>query len=86
MVTVTEEELCLYCRVDDDAAGALLTLLADAAEAYLSSMGADLHQPSAALCVKALTLHWYDNPTGGELPVGLRQLINSLKLYHKEDA
>ena len=86
MITVTEEELRLYCRVDDDEAGALLTPLADAAESYISGMGADLTQPRAALCVKALTLHWYDNPTGGELPVGLRQLINSLKLYHKEDA
>lgn len=88
MVTVTREALMTYCRADGDEVGDLLCELADHAELYLSEQaGVDLsvRPERAALCVKALTLYWFDDPTGGELPAGLRQLINGLK-YNKEES
>lgn len=83
MTYLIREELMRYCRVDDDTAADTLVALADSAEAYLETAGVDIDlvdESQFNLAVCALTLHWFDNPTGGEPPAGLRQLINQLKL------
>ena len=82
MSNVSAADLKLYCRVDDDEAVPLLESLAESAEEYLTTAGAERTQNNTNaydLAVKALVLHWYDNPTGGELPAGLRNNINQLK-------
>jgi hypothetical protein len=82
MTYLTREELMRYCRVDDDNAADTLVDLEDSAEAYLKTAGVNIDSVDESrfkLAVCALTLHWFDNPTGGELPAGLRQLINQLK-------
>lgn len=78
---VSTEELLLYCRAESDAEP-LITSLGEAAEAYLKESGCDLENSSAevvGLTVKALTLHYFDNPAGTPLPAGLQSLINQLK-------
>jgi hypothetical protein len=84
---VSVDELIRYCRADDDEeTHALMEDLGESAEAYLIDNGADPMQMGPAelkvwtLCVKALTLHYYDNPGGAEFPPGLRQLVNRVKL------
>jgi hypothetical protein len=84
---VSVDELIRYCRADDDEeTRALMEDLGESAEAYLIDNGADPMEMGDAgrkvwaLCVKSLTLHYYDNPGGAEFPPGLRQLINRAKL------
>lgn|GEM_PF-2912636 len=86
MAEVSRKELMLYCRVDDEDAGDLLESLADSAEEYLQTAGVELDEFNNSrycLAEKALVLHWFDNPTGGDLPAGLRQIINQLKFSNK---
>ena len=85
MARISTEDLMLYCRVDGEEASTLLEQLADSAEEYLTTAGAQRTEANSNaydLTVKALVLHWYDNPEGGTLPPGLRQLINQLKLSY----
>jgi hypothetical protein len=89
MLYVTQSELMAYCRVDDNASIAILEPIATSAEDYLIAAGVcptpdNYNQVKLAVC--AITLHWFDNPTGGELPVGLRQLVNQLKLASMDAA
>lgn len=81
MAIPSKAELMAYCRVDDEESGALLESLCQQAQAYLSSAGVilDWDDPRQELALKALTLHWFDNPAGGEVPAGLQRLINQLK-------
>lgn len=81
MAIPSKAELMAYCRVDDEEAGALLESLCQQAETYLSFAGVDTTTPDFRLeqALKALTLHWFDNPAGGEVPAGLQRLINQLK-------
>lgn len=82
MTTVSLEELRTYCRVDGEDLDPVLLAAAEAAESYLETAGVSLTgapAPSVKLAVQGLTLHWLDNPTGGDVPQGLRQLINQLK-------
>lgn len=73
----------LYCKVDPgDPREDLLVELADTAEAKLLAGGARNVKSTALqfkLAVKALTLHWLDNPTGTQIPAGLQTQINELK-------
>ena len=73
--------LMAWCRVDDEEAGAVLEQLCAQAAAYLSAAGVlpPEEDPRAELALKALTLHWFDNPAGGDIPAGLQRLINQLK-------
>lgn len=82
MESTTREELMSYCRADTEEQGNLAVAQADAAEAYLERLGIEFSESNAgtyALAVKALALHWMDNPTLQEVPAGLRRLINQLK-------
>lgn len=83
-LSVTRDELMQYCRVDDEDAGDLLENLADSAEEYLDSAGAPFdgagyQDAKYILAVKALVLHWFDNPAGADVPASLQSLINQLK-------
>lgn len=78
---VSRADLMAYCRVDTDEGGNQLMTLQSAAIDYLKVAGADHpDRPAYALAVKALVLHWYDHPDGGEaFSGGLRAVINQLK-------
>ena len=78
---VSKAELMLHCRVDDDTVGDYLMTLQAAAEGYLRTAGAYKPQaPTYTLAVKAMVLHMYDHPAGGEAHgAGLQALINQLK-------
>ena len=81
MTSVTIEDLRLYCRVDEEAEDLLLSQHADAAESKLTAAGiplTDRNRDRYALAVKAMTLHFLDNP-GEALPQGIRDMINDLK-------
>lgn len=72
----------LYCRVDGSEMGNLVDELGISAEAYLEDAGCVWTPQNAAyyaLAVKAMTLHYLDNPGGAPTPQGLRNLINKLK-------
>lgn len=82
MNSTTREELMLYCRADTKEQGDLAVQQADHAEAYLARAGieySDVNKATYSLVVKALALHWMDNPTLQDVPVGLQRLINNLK-------
>lgn len=87
---ITRQELMLYCRVDDETLGDHLLELCSAAQSYLRTAGVT---PTPAtegqyrLTVKAMTLHYFDNPTATQLPAGLQSLINQLKFtpIYKEE-
>ena len=82
MATVERDELMLYCRVDGDEIGDLVEELAESAEAYLQDAGCTYTTATAPVyrqAVKALTLHYLDNPGGAPVPQGLQSLINKLK-------
>lgn len=84
MVSVTPEELYLYCKADNEEQQLLAVQLAEAAEASILSKGIDLtdrNKPRFGLVVKAMTLHEMDHP-GEELPRGIREKINDLKFNH----
>lgn len=79
----TREELMVYCRVDDEAQGDLLVSLARSAQEYLSSAGirpSEDNYERYGLAIKALTLHYLDNPVPGSVPAGVQSIINQLKL------
>ena len=76
-----------HCHIDHDSDDAQLAQLYNAAVEYLS--GAGVPTPAAGadnaaryqLCVFALVNDWYDGTaTTGACTVGLRQLINQLKM------
>ena len=73
----------LYCKVDEgDPREELLPSLAEAAETKLLEAGVQRTANNAALfdlAIKAITLHWLDNPTGTPIPGGLQTMINELK-------
>ena len=84
MVSVTPEELYLYCRADNEEQQLLADQLAEAAEASILSKGICLdgrNRLRVGLVVKAMTLHEMDHP-GEELPRGIREKINDLKFNH----
>lgn len=86
MVSVDIVELRHYCRCDTDEQTELAVQMADAAEAYLDGAGVVYCEHNAqryAQVVKALALHWMDNPTMPAVPDGLQGLINQLK-FRKE--
>lgn len=75
--------LMAYCRVDDDAAGDTLVELSYTAAEYLSSAGVeptDSNESRYTTVIRAMTLHYYDNPVPGAFPAGLQSMINQLKL------
>lgn len=79
----TTAELLDYCRADEDESTVKLmeTLKASAVE-YLQGAGIDPTESNASrfqLAVKALVLHWYDTPDGGDISPALKQLITQLK-------
>lgn len=81
MVSVTPEELYLYCKSDNDEQRLLAYQLAEAAEASILSKGIPINERntlSVGLAVKAMTLHEMDHP-GEVLPKGIREKINELK-------
>ncbi len=82
MFSVSRDDLMAYCRADSKEQGDLAVAQAEAAEAWLTGIGVQWDEataPTYCLVVKALALHWMDNPTLKEVPVGLRHLINFLK-------
>ena len=84
MVSVTPEELYLYCRADNEEQQLLADQLAEAAEASILSKGICLdgrNRLRVGLVVKAMTLHEMDHP-GEALPQGIREKINDLKFNH----
>ena len=85
------ENLLAYCKLtelaDDPEVQALIPGLYRAAVSYLNAEGRDGTDERYTLAVNGLVLHWYDHRgdiiTGtivSEIPLGLRQLINQLKL------
>lgn len=83
MFTHDKQELMTYCRVDDEATGELLVELSYSAAEYLEAAGIQQNSENErryALAVKALTLHYLDNPTPEAIPAGLQSIINQLKL------
>lgn len=84
MVSVTTDELYLYCKADSDEQKRLVDQLGEAAEASILSKGIplnDRNKPRFGLVVKAITLHEMDHP-GEALPQGIREKINDLKFNH----
>lgn len=85
MISVSPEELCLYCKIDDvEEQKRLAASIAEAKEAYLFRQNIPLNdstQERFALCVKAMTLHELDHPGEGT-PQGIREKINDLKFNH----
>ena len=83
MAIVRKQDLMLYCKVDEgDPREELLPSLAEAAETKLLEAGVQRTANNAALfdlAIKAITLHWLDNPTGTPIPGGLQTMINELK-------
>lgn len=85
----TLAQLKLYMRIDHDEDDDVILALWNAAVEYLGNAGIvddgkDLYWLAAA----GLCLHWYDaapsvTGSGDELPLGLRQIINQLKLISK---
>lgn len=86
----TEKQLddCkLYMRVDSTDEDELIAGLYRAAQEYLARAGiycTEGNASSYALAVHSLTLHYYDHRdafgTDAGIPVGLRPIINQLKL------
>lgn len=86
----TERQLAdckLYMRVDGADEDELISDLYRAAQEYLARAGICCTEDNAssyALAVHSLTLHYYDHRdavgTEAGIPVGLRPIINQLKL------
>ena len=78
-----------HCHIDHNGDDAQLTALYDAAVEYME--GAGVPTPSQkceryTLCVFALVNDWYDGTASlGSCTVGLRQLINQLKMTAVSD-
>lgn len=71
-----------YLHVDHDEDDALLTSLYASAAAYLANSGIPpCTSPLYECAAYGLVLEWYDGgTTSGAVTVGLRQIINQLKL------
>lgn len=74
------KSLKAHCHVDYDDDDAQLTMLYNAAVAYLGGAGivndgSELYR----LAAFSLVLEWYDAGQVGAVTVGLRQIINQLK-------
>lgn len=76
-----------YMRVDGDEDDAIITALYQAAALYLGNAGIQPPTGDRALydlAVRSLTLHYYDHRDAvgneAEFPVGLRPIINQLKI------
>lgn len=92
----TEKQLAdckLYMRVDNTDEDELISGLYRAAQEYLARSGIYCTADTAssyALAVHSLTLHYYDHrdAVGSEagIPVGLRPIINQLKLESEVQA
>lgn len=81
MLSVNEDELARYCKVDDGPQKELMVELAIGAEADLLAKGIPYNDRTSlrfSSCVKAMTLHELDHP-GEETPRGIRERINDLK-------
>lgn len=78
-MTVPIEILMAYCRADGEDAQTLVQDAAEDAELYLSNMGADPESTVYNKALKALTLHFFDHPEGGEFSPALKKLLNNLK-------
>lgn len=86
----TEDKLAAvkrYMRVDGNEDDAVIAALQDAAILYLQNAGIEKpaeESPLYNLAVWSLTLHYYDHrdSVGNEasFPIGLRPIINQLKL------
>ena len=84
MVSVTPEELHLYCKADSEEQQLLADQLAESNEAALLDKGIPFNERTRlrfALAVKAMTLHEMDHP-GEPTPRGIREKINDLKFNH----
>lgn len=82
-----------YMRVDGDDDDAVIEALQDAAILYLQNAGIEKPAGDSSLynlAVWSLTLHYYDHrdSVGNEasFPIGLRPIINQLKLAAAVDA
>lgn len=76
-----------YMRVDGDEDDAVISALYEAAVLYLRNAGIDEISgslPLYQLCVWSLTLYYYDHRgavgTEAAFPVGLRPILNQLKI------
>lgn len=76
-----------YMRVDGDEDDEVIAALYEAAVLYLRNAGVDEERetlPLYNLCVWSLTLHYYDHRdavgTESAFPIGLRPILNQLKL------
>ena len=73
-----------YMRVDHNDDDKLILELWNAAKEMLTGMNIPCDIERFKQAARALTLHWYDNPGAvGKydlIPLGLRELINQLKL------
>lgn len=81
MVSVTQEQLLGYCRIDeDDPLAETAVQVAGTVEDYLLRQGIPVpgQDRRVGLCVMAWTLHQLDHP-GEETPRGVRELIQDLK-------
>lgn len=73
------EILMAYCRADGEDAQQLVEDAAQDAENFLDALGADPAHPLYNKALKALTLHFFDNPEGGDLSPALKKMLNTLK-------
>lgn len=70
-----------HCHIDHDDDDAQLTMLYGAAVEYLADAGIAMAETDRyRLAAFSLVLEWYDAGQVGAVTVGLRQLINQLKL------
>lgn len=84
------KELKLYMHIDHSLDDSLIQRLWSAASEYLENCGipqSDTHL--VWLATAGLTLHWYDHPetegTDASITLGLRNVINQLKLQYGGD-
>lgn len=83
-------ELKLYMHVDHDNDDVTIKRLWSAAWEYMGNAGIPCDESSLSwLAAAGLTLHWYDHPelegTDTNISVGLRKIINQLKLKYGGD-
>lgn len=81
MDTDTLALLKKHCHIDHDDDDAQLTMLYGTAVEYLADAGISMADTDKyRLAAFSLVLEWYDAGQTGTVTVGLRQLINQLKL------
>lgn len=81
MALVSEDELAIYCKLDEEDLIQEAVRLAETHERRLLRKGCVLNPATRdefALTVKALTLHELDHP-GEKIPQGIQDMINELK-------